>query len=192
MMSKIDEVFRKVLNDRDIFWHKIKIFTKKEWTELQQLFDDYFRNNNKDSKDFLKGKIDEKIKFFQKRDDTQHEDKNKILKLLKALKNSVDEKPNLLYELLHTLDSYALVKCNLPSSRSMEIFGKVIERNDISTVKHFFITKINKESNPHIKKALKKVLEYVEELHISGTSPEKIAYFVRKLNSLEKYWEVIE
>jgi hypothetical protein len=191
MISKIDEVFRKVLNDREIFWHKIEIFNEKEWTELQQIFDDYIKNNKKDSKDLVKRKIDEKIKFIQRRN-IRDEDKNKILKLLAALKNSVDEKPNLLYELLNTLNSYALVKCNLPSSRSMEIFGKVIERYDISTVKHFFITKISKEGNPHVRKALKKVLEYAEELYISGVSPEKIAYFVRKLNSLEKYWEVIE
>jgi len=191
MMSKIDEVFRKVLNDRDIFWYKVEIFDEKEWAELQQIFDDYIKNKKKDSKDLVKRKIDQKIKFIQRRN-IRHEDKNKILKLLTALKNSVDEMPNLLYELLNTLNSYGLVKCNLPSSRSMEIFGKVIERYDISTVRHFFITKASKESNPHVRKALKKVLEYVEELHISGVSSEKIAYFVRKLNSLEKYWEVIE
>ena len=41
-------------------------------------------------------------------------------------------------------------------------------------------------------KALERVLEYVKELYIAGISPEEIAYFVRKLESLTKYWEVIE
>jgi len=81
----MDEVFRKVLNDRDVFWHKVEIFNEKEWVELRQAFNDYIRNNNKDSKDLVKRKIDEKIKFI-KRQNIKHEDKNKVLRLLMALK----------------------------------------------------------------------------------------------------------
>jgi len=191
MMSKIDEVFRKVLNDRDIFWHKVEIFNEKEWVELRQTFNDYIRNNNRNSKDFVKRKIDEKIEFIERKN-IRHDDKNKVLRLLVALKNSVDEKPNLLYGLLNTLNSYALVKCNLPSSRSMEIFGKVIERYDISIVEQYFVDKIRRESDSHKRRALEKVLEYVKELHTAGISLEEIAYLVRKIDSLTKYWEVIE
>jgi len=82
----------------------------------------------------------------------------------------------------------------------MEIFGKVIERYDISIIEYYFVEKINKEiSYKNVQRriskkgrALEKILEYVKELHAAGISSEEIAYFVRKLNSLENYWEVIE
>ncbi|WP_461863696.1 hypothetical protein, partial [Thermococcus sp.] len=125
--------------------------------------------------------------FIQRRN-MKHDDKNKILKLLAALKNSVDEKPNLLYELLNTLDSYALVKCNLPN---MENYGKVIERYNLSIVEQYFMDKIRRASYPQ-NKALERILEYVKELYSAGFSSEEIGYFVRKVNSLTKYWEVIE
>jgi hypothetical protein len=73
----------------------------------------------------------------------------------------------------------------------MENYGKVIERYDLSIVEQYFMGKIERSSYPQ-NIALERVLEYVKELYMAGISPEEIAYFVRKLKSLIKYWEVIE
>ena len=95
-------------------------------------------------------------------------------------------------QLFDNLDWYGLVECKLPKPSSMDDYGKVIERYDLSIVEHFFVDKISKESNPYRQKALRKLLEYVKELYDLNISVEEIAYFVRKLDSLEKYWEIIE
>jgi len=211
MMSKMDEVFRKVLNDRDIFdtlydthARKLipKLFEGDSWKELGRLF-------NEGRKDEFIEKIDSRIREIENQEKELSKNmKNKlnskkynewiksrkeIIKKLNQraewLKSAFDNKPNLLKNLFENLEWYGLVKCKLP--RSMEDYGKVIERYDISIVEQYFVDKIKRASYPQ-NRALEKILEYVKELHTAGISPEEIAYLVRKIDSLAKYWEVIE
>jgi DNA-binding transcriptional regulator GbsR (MarR family) len=194
MTSKLDEVFKKVLNDRDIFdslydknAKKLipKLFEGSEWKELGELF-------KKGKKDDFISKIDTKLKEIEEKeqgDNNWRSDRiNELKRRAEWLKSAFDNKPHLLKQLFENLEWYGLVKCKLPN---MDSYGKVIERYDLSTVEQYFLDKINRSSDPQ-KKALEKVLEYVKELYNNGVSPEEIAYFVRKLDSLTKYWEVIE
>jgi len=178
----MDEVFKKVLNDKDIFdslwgrgWGKPipKLFKEDEWKKLGELF-------RKGKKEELEKEIDNKINGI---------DNNKLKKRAEWLKYALYEKPNLLKNLFENLEWYGLVKCNLPN---MNDYGRVIERYDISIVEQYFVDNIKRERNNPRGKALEKVLEYVKELYSAGVPSEEIAYFVRKLNSLTKYWEIIE
>lgn len=174
MMSKMDEIFKKVLNDKDIFWIKKEIFSETEWRELKRAKDNY--------DDFTKI-VDSKIKSLK----NEMSNSEEAVKLCKRLKSAIKEKPNILDQLLVILKSYGVVKSNLPS---MDDYGKVIERYGLSTAEQFFLDKINRENNRYKKEALRKVFEYVKELYNSNQSVLEIAYFVRKLDSLITFWEV--
>ncbi len=194
MTSKIDEVFRKVLNDREIFDSPYdknarapipKLFEGDDWKDLENIFNEGKKN------EFIE-KIDSRIREIKKQERRANNwRRNKINELIQRadwLKYAFDGKPHLLKELFETLEWYGLVECKLPN---MENYGRVVERYDFAIVEQYFVDKIERLSYPK-NKALEKVLEYVKELYIFGISPEEIAYFVRKLKSLEKYWEVIE
>ena len=195
MSNKMDEVFRKVLNDREIFDSPYdreakapipKLFEGNGWKELKRLFDER-------RKDKFIEKIDSRIREIEKQErSASGRRRNRINELkqrAKWLKSAFDGKPHLLKDLFENLRWYGLVECKLP--RSMEDYGKVIERYDISIVEQYFVDKIKRASYPQ-NRALEKILEYVKELHTAGISPEEIAYLVRKIDSLAKYWEVIE
>lgn len=194
MMSKIDEVFRKVLNDREIFDSPYdknarapipKLFERDSWKELGRLF-------NEGRKDEFIEKIDSRIREIEnqeRRASRWRRDRiNELKQRAEWLKSAFDGKPHLLKDLFENLEWYGLVECKLPR---MEDYGKVIERYDISIVEQYFVDKIKRASYPQ-NRALEKILEYVKELHTAGISPEEIAYLVRKIDSLTKYWEVIE
>ncbi|MHA1889003.1 MAG: hypothetical protein ACTSX0_13340 [Promethearchaeota archaeon] len=182
MMSKMDEVYKNVLNDGDIFFRKRIVFNHKEWENLKKLF--------KDGKmEEYTGKIDEKILESQD---------NEVIEFCENLKKSIKGKRNILDQMFNFLDEFAIIKSNLPDRSSMDNFGTVIERYNQSIVEEYFLDKIKKEYNPKYNnysyrgKALIKVLEYVQELYNSNVPSEEIAYFFRKLNSLENYWRTIK
>ena len=194
MMSKIDEVFRRVLNDKEIFDSPYdrntralipKLFEGASWKELGRLF-------NEGRKDEFIEKIDSRIREIENQERRARgwrRDKiNELKQRAEWLKSAFDNKPNLLKDLFENLEWYGLVECKLPR---MEDYGKVIERYDISIIEQYFVDKIKRASYPQ-NRALEKILEYVKELHTAGISPEEIAYLVRKIDSLAKYWEVIE
>lgn len=177
MISKMNEIFKKVLNDRDIFWMRELIFNEKEWAELKKVID------NPDN--FIKI-VDNKIESI-KSNDKNKKDIEESTKLCEGLKSAIRETPNLLNQIFDVLKSFGVVRCNLPN---MDDYGKVVERYGMSTVEQFFLDKIRRENSQYKKKAMVKVLEYVKELHNSNLSSEQIAYFVRKLDSLKTFWEV--
>jgi len=194
MTSKIDEVFRKVLNDREIFDSLYdrnteelipKLFEGDSWKELGRLF-------SEGKKDEFMEKIYSRIKEIENQERGTSKWRCDRINELKQrtvwLKSAFDNKPNLLKNLFENLEWYGLVECKLPN---MDQYGKVVERYNISVVEQYFIDKIKRSSRLQ-KKALEKILDYIKELYNSGVSPEEIAYFVRKINSLAKYWEVIE
>jgi len=189
MMSDMDKVFRRILNDKDIFYPQKEIFNKEEWLSLKEKF----RNGKMDEfeKVIREKIIDYDQKINQANNNKEKEKLQKAQTYCKSLINAMNDKPNLLNTLFEYLDSFGLVKSNLPSPSAMDDYGKVIERYDISIVEHYFLDKINRENNMHTKNALKKLLEYVKELYQSNQSPLEIAYFIRKLNSLTTLWEVL-
>jgi len=189
MMSNMDKVFRRILNDKDIFWSQKEIFNKEEWLSLKEKF----RNGNMDEFERV---IREKIKDYdqkitQTKDKKEKEKFQKAQTYCKSLINAMNDKLNLINNLFEYLDSFGLVKSNLPSPSAMDDYGKVIERYGLGIVQQFFMDKIKKENDRHRQKALIKLLEYVKELYHSNQSPVEVAYFVRKLNSLTALWEVL-
>lgn len=194
MMSKIDDVFRRLLNDREIFDSPYdknarapipKLFEGASWKELGRLF-------NEGRKDEFIKKIDSRIREIENQERRANKWRrgkiNELKQRAEWLKLAFDNKPNILKNLFENLEWYGLVEIKLPN---MEDYGKVIERYSISTVEQYFVDKIKKAYYPQ-NRALGKILEYVKELHTAGISPEEIAYLVRKIDSLAKYWEVIE
>ena len=194
MTSKMDEVFKKVLNDKDIFDSPYdrnkrdnipKLFEGDSWKVLGRLF-------NEGKRDEFISKVDSRIREIEDQEQGTNSWRREKINELKQrgewLKSAFDNKPHLLNQLFENLEWYGLVECKLPN---MDSYGKVIERYNITMVEQYFADKIKRSSYPQ-NRALERVLEYVKELYIAGISPEEIAYFIRKLNSLTKYWEVIE
>lgn len=179
MTSKIDEVFRKVLNDKDIFWIKREIFNEEEWRALKE----------KKGVNERVEIINKKIELFKKEfeENNKQEDLKNCIESCETLKRDLYERPNIAEQRFDILKKFGLVRCNLPN---MDDYGKVIERNSIPIVEQFFLDKIKRENNKCRRKALAKVLEYVKELYNANVSVDEIAYFVRKLDSLKTLWEV--
>lgn len=184
MTSNMDEIFKRVLNDRDIFWIKKEIFSKDEWKKLKEA---------REKPDEFNKIVDNKIEVMEnKMNSLSDKDKGrevfeKSIELCHRLKSAIKEKPNIIKQMFDNLGSYGLIQCNLPS---MDDYGKGIERYGISTVEQFFLDKMKRENDPHKKKALEKVLEYVKELYNANLSALEIAYFIRKLDSITILWEV--
>jgi hypothetical protein len=107
-----------------------------------------------------------------------------------ALKNAYNDnsKEQLLRIMFYMLPWYGVVNCNLPS---MDDFGIVIERHDYNIVKQFFLDKEKRAGKSYIKNALIAVLSYTEELYDKGYSNVLIAYFIRKIDSLQEYWGLL-
>lgn len=179
MMSRMDEVFKKVLNDRDIFWVKRKIFNEGEWTRLKE-------EKEMDARIKM---INEKIESFKREleKNNEQQDLKSCIDLCETLKEELYSRPNIVKQRFSLLKEFGLVECNLPN---MDDYGKIIERHSISIIEQFFLDKIKRENNKHRRKALAKVFEYVKELYNANASPLEIAFFVRKLDSLKTFWEV--
>jgi len=193
MMSKISEVFKKMLNDRELFDSPYdkktgvpipKLFEGDSWKELGKLF-------NQGKKEKFIERIDSRIKELENQEQKgsrwRRDKINELKQRAERLKLAFDSKPYLLKALFENLSWYGIVECKLPA---MEEYGKVIERYDMYIVEQYFVDKIKRATYPQ-NRALAKLLEYIKELNTAGTTLEEIAYSVRKIESLTKYWEVI-
>jgi len=185
MMSKMDKVFKKVLNDEKIFFRKKIIFNHEEWKNIGESY----RN----------GEIEGYNRIITSKIQEAHNNHDKkVISYCQGLQNSMKNKSNILDQMFVFLDDFSIIISNLPESSSMDNFGTVIERYNQPIVEEYFLDKIKKEYNPKYNnysyrgKALIKVLEYVKELYNSNVSSEEISYFVRKLNSLTTYWEILK
>ena len=186
----LDEIMRRVLNDSDIFYISYPIFDNTGWKSIGEEF-------QKGNFTEVTTRIDEKIDQLQnalnsERNQKKKETLGKAIKLTKALKSAINNKPYILKQMFLTLNRFGLVKSNLPSSSVLEDLGKVIENHDRSTVEQFFLYKIDKEKNRFRGKALKRTLEYLKELYAMNLDILEIAFFIRKLNSLTQFMEVIK
>lgn len=187
MTKTLDDIMRRMLNDSDIFYISYPIFDDTEWKELGR----EYQGGNFDN---VTRKIDQKIKSLKSESRSQRNGKRnkEAIQLIEALKSAANNKPYILEQMFFALDKFGVVQCNLPSTSTMEDFGKVIENNNRSIVEQFFLYKIDKENNRFKRKALKKLLEYVKELHAMNFDILEIAFFIRKINSLTQFVEVIK
>lgn len=192
--KNLDIVMRHVLNDPDIFGPPFDrnlrtdlplLFQKEDWRKLKAAFE----NRDKSSFNSL---VEKQIQNLRNEAAcSQYWRKGQIEKSLplgESLKRAFETKPNLLAQLFDLFDCFGLIKCKLPN---MEDYGKVIENHTKPIVAEFFLYHINKADWDE-KRALKKTFEYVKELYNMNLDVLEIAFFVRKLNSLTEFVEVIK
>lgn len=182
----LDEIMKRVLNDSEIFYISYTIFDEAEWKNLGE---EFLKSNFAE----VTARIDEKNNQLQnalnsEKIEERKETLKKAIKLTKALKSAVSIKPYIVKQLFLTLERFGIVSSKLPN---MEDFGKVIENYNRATVEQYFLYKIEKEKNRFGRKALKKTLEYLKELYAMKLDTLEIAFFIRKLNSLTQFMEVI-
>ena len=184
-MSKIAEIFRRAVNDDKMFPVRYEIFNESEWQQLSQLF----KERNKEGFDNLiemkRNAIKQKTGMNSKK--AEKDDYYRALQLLDAMKNGFNSESALLREMFDVYKEYGIRWCNLPT---MDQYGRIIERKELTTVKMFFQNKSHAE-NQRGREALLRALDYVITLYDEDTPLEEIAYFVRKLDSLQHYGEAI-
>ncbi len=200
-MPRYDEIFKKVLNDTDIFDSPTngsikvpKLFEGDSWKELQDIYYSGDETRQKRFNALVNKRLSEVIKRFEeniKNDKTQKKEyenyKNDLKKCADWLKKSYTENANLLKLTFKNLEWYGVAECKLPT---MNNYGRVVEKFPFETVKTYFSDKIESVSGDK-RLALKKVLGYIEELYSAKVSVEQIAYFIRKMDSLIVFWEII-
>ncbi len=193
-IKTLDDVMKRILNDPEIFsplYDKNArstiplLFETDAWKQLKEAF-------AKRDKESFNSIVDAQCKDLQQNEQNAKGWRNNKIKVTielgKSLKKAYDQKPYILEQMFNKLDSFGLVECKLPK---MEDYGKVIENHNISTVEQYFLSKIDRASG-YQKRALKKTLEYVKELYAMNLDILEIAFFVRKLNSLTLFMEVIK
>lgn len=182
----LDDVMRRILNDTNVFYISYTIFDNNEWRNLSKEYKEKKLNE-------VTNKIDQKLKQLKDKhnsetDERQKKNIAKSIELVEALKSAVNNKPHILEQMFSTLDKLGIVRCNLPN---MEDYGKVIENHNYPIVEQFFLSKIDK-ARRFERMALKKTLEYLKELYAMNLDILEIAFFIRKLNSLTEFMEVIK
>lgn len=190
----LDDVMRRILNDPSIFSPPYDenarsaiplLFETEEWKQLKEAFE------KRDKNSFNSIVDNQSQKLQQKEQNANQWRKGKIkdtIELGRALKNAYDQKPYILEQMFDKFDSFGIIECKLPN---MEDYGKVIENHNRSTVEQYFLSKIDRASK-YQKRALRKTLEYVKELYAMNLDILEIAFFIRKLNSLTQFMEVIK
>jgi len=161
------------------------LFETEGWKRLKKTFDVRDKNT-------FNSIVENQCQELQQKEQNANQwRKNKIrdtIELGKSLKKAYDQKPYILEQMFDKLDSFGLVECKLPN---MEDYGKVIENHNRSTVEQYFLSKIDRARGDQ-KRALRKTLEYVKELYVMNLDILEIAFFIRKLNSLTQFMEVIK
>lgn len=190
----LDGVMRRILNDPDVF---APPYDKQAKSLLPQLFEtndwkllkEAFEINDKIS---FESQIDNQVKKLQAEATTssnwRRNQIRRIIDLGQSLKKAYDEKPYILKQMFDTLNSFGHIECKLPN---MEDYGKVIENHNLSIVEQYFLSKIDRERR-YRRRALRKTLEYVKELYSMNLDILEIAFFIRKLDSLTQFMEVIK
>jgi len=198
MTTKVlDDVMNRILNDPDVFSppydSKKKeslpyLFDKESWFVLKKAFKDKDKEHFKKIVDEQCRKLKEK-KYEKKINRWRKNQIDNIIALGRCLKTAHDKKPFLLEQMFEKLDRFGIIECKLPN---MEDCGKVIENNNRTIVEEYFLYKIDKVNFFYEKKAIRKMLEYVEKKNKKKVDVIEIAFFVRKLNFLTQFMEVIK
>jgi len=189
----LDDVMRRVLNDPDIFGPRYDkntrsslplLFGKEDWKQLKEAF-------SKRDKNSFNSIVDNQCRELRQKEQNARRRWDRIrdtIELGKSLKTAYGQKPYILEQMFDNLDSFGLVECKLPN---MEDYGKVIENHNRSIVEQYFLSKISR-ARGYQNRALRKTLEYVKELYAMNLDVLEIAFFIRKLNSLTEFMEVIK
>ncbi len=184
--SPLEEAMRRVLNDRRIFWMPQELIGKADWAKLK----DALSTEDSDTalgvvasaKDGLEKKIN------AERDPTRRQHLEGAQQLLDGLGAKIQQAPSSINRVLDLMESFGPVRCNLPDTEDL---GKVIEGYGRPTVEQFFSYKIQKEGNQQRRHALAALYEEVRRLYDQHVEPIEIAFFVRKIDSLNQLVEVL-
>lgn len=184
--NPLEEAMRRVLNDRRIFWMPQMLIGKADWAKLRDALSGGGSATAlgvvASAKDSLMKKINEE------RDSKNQQHLEDADKLLDGLKAKIQQTPSSINRVLDLMDSFGPVRCNLPDTEDM---GKVIEGYGRPTVEQFFTYKIQKERDQRRQQALVALFEEVRRLYDGHVEPLQIAFFVRKIDSLNQLVEVL-
>ncbi len=175
---------RKVLNDPRIFRMFPILFNKVEWAKLRKAIQD---NDTLLTQQLIKtarDSLNEKLRT--ERDQNRRRDLESAQTLLNGFEAKIREPSAMLTQVFETLDSFGSLWCYLPNT---EDYGKIIEGQSRPTVEHFFLYKIDKAERD--REALVALFEVVKELYEQRVEPLQIAFFVRKIKSLNQFVEVL-
>lgn len=193
MMSQtktLDDVMKRVLNDIDVFGLPFDknlnmniplLFPRESWKQLKATFAE------KDKIAF-NSLIDRQLQNLGNEIYRSPYWRRQQIEICESLKKAFETKQYLLSQLFDLFDSFGIFDCKLPN---MEDYGKVIENHTKPTAEQFFLYQIDKAGR-YQKRALKRIFEYVKELYNMNLDILEIAFFVRKLNSLKEFVEVIK
>ncbi|MFW9997588.1 MAG: hypothetical protein ACFFD4_36445 [Candidatus Odinarchaeota archaeon] len=203
--SILDSIMRRALNDPAIFSVRYAIFNEAEWAGMKKSWKKFRKQDNKEDHDKLQEKINQRLAGIDKeinvlkskrkpdrRDRANMWALEQSKELANALKAGLTAKPYTVDELFSKLDRFGLIRCNLPKRSSMEDFGKVIENKSQAIAKEYFLEKMARTKDRRQKQALQRIFDYVMELYSYNYPVDELAYFVRKIHSLEGYIQVIK
>jgi hypothetical protein len=185
--NPLEKAIYKVINDRRIFTIYPELINKSDWMKLKEAWSKADNNTALQIIEQAKLNLTDKIRLekdFRKRDELQ-----KAQNLISGFKTKIETAPTNINRLLEQLDCFGPIRCNLPN---MEDFGKIIESHGYPTVEHFFLYKIHKERDNQRNQALTALFEVVKELYERRVEPLEIAFFVRKIDSLIQFMEVLK
>lgn len=184
--NPLDVAICKALNDRRIFWMPQVLIDKNHWAKFKEATE----KGDKDTALQIVGEAKVKIQaLISKESDSGKKNHLKdAQKLLAGLETNTCSNSSFVQNLVNQLDCFGPIKPNLPN---MEDFGKVLEGYSRPTAEQFFLYKIQKEKYPRKKKALSAIFEVVKDLYEARIEPLKIAFFIRKIDSLTQIVEVL-
>ena len=191
----LDDIMMFILNDPDVFSPPYDrnarsaiplLFETKDWKRLKEIFEE----GDKNSFNYFVDKQCQQLQQKNQGADKWRENKiSETIKLGQSLKKAFNQKPYVLKQIFNLLESFGLIECKLPN---MEDYGKIIENHDRPIVEQYFLYKIGKEKEGFRKRALEKTFEYLKELYAMNIDTLEIAFFIRKINSLTQFIEVIK
>ncbi len=184
--SPLEDAMRRVLNDRRIFWMPQELIGKAGWATLRNALDRDDSDTALGVVASAKGDIDKRINA--ERDARRKQHLEDARQLLNGLEAKIKQAPSSINRVLDLMESFGPVRCNLPDTEDM---GKVIEGYGRPTVEEFFTYKIQKERDQQRQKALVALFEEVRRLYDLHVEPLEIAFFVRKIDSLNQIVEVL-
>lgn len=184
--NPLEEAMRRVLNDRRIFWMTQELIGKADWAKLR----DALSGGDSDTALGVVASAKDSIakRINAERDPRNRQHVESAQQLLSGLEAKLKQAPSSVTRVLELMDSFGPVRCNLPDTEDM---GKVIEGYGRPTVEEFFTYKIQKEGEQRRRQALVALFEEVRRLYDQHVEPLQIAFFIRKIDSLNQLVEVL-
>lgn len=200
MTSPMDELLRKVLNDRRIFDFGEngagRLFGQEAVIEIRKLL---ARDDLSSVRERIQRAQEEKQEQWRQQTSRQRQQahsrparppKNtfqEAIDLSERLGQAASDKLPLVRRVFDLLDEYGAMRCQLPT---MEDYGKVVENQDRALVEAYFAYQIDKTKERWKQEALRQMLSYLEQGYESGIPVDQLGFFVRKSESLKSFVEV--